>query len=361
MMLARGKTSHRGFSLVELMVAMTIGLIILLALGRLFVGTKKSYNTQDALARMQENGRIAMHLLIRDVRMAGYYGCFDNIDKINSTLNPVGGYDPFLAKFQVEGMEKSSGTWYPSGTTSAKPDPGMKADTDALSLRMLDPSNPISIVQEMPNSSAALYVNPGHGLQANDIIMVTDCQSGDIMQLTNVNASGSSSSGKDELVHQAGNTSPGNSTQKLQKAYSKDAKVMKFVDRIYYVADKDPSGKAIVPTLYRKDNTKAPEPLVEGVESMQVLYGVDTDGDKVPNVYLKAGVAGLQTEGEWSKVKAVRVILLTRTVNGQGTDVNPADYTIDLDSDGTADLTVTKGDRNQRRTFDSSVLLRNRT
>jgi len=360
MMLARRKISHRGFSLVELMVAMTIGLIILLALGRLFVGTKKSYNTQDALARMQENGRIAMHLLIRDVRMAGYYGCFDNIDKINSTLNPVSGYDPFLAKYQVEGMEKSSGTWYPSGTTSAKPDAGMKADTDALSLRMLDASNPISIEQEMPNSSASLFVNAGHGLQTGDIIMVTDCQSGDIMQLTNVNPNGASS-GKDDLVHNAGGGSPGNSTQKLQKPYSKGAKVMKFVDRIYYVADKDPSGKAIVPTLYRKDNMKTPEPLVEGVESMQVLYGVDTDGDKVPNVYLKAGVAGLQTEGEWSKVKAVRVILLTRTIAGQSTDVNPADYTIDLDSDGTADLTVTKGDRNQRRTFDSSVLLRNRT
>jgi len=359
MMLARGKTSDRGFSMVELMVAMTIGLIILLALGRLFVGTKKSYNTQDALARMQENGRIAMHLLIRDVRMAGYYGCFDNIDKINSTLNPVGGYDPFLAKYQIEGMEKSSGTWYPSGTSSAKPDAGMKADTDALSLRMLDTSNPINIEQEMPNSSASLFVNAGHGLQANDVIMVTDCQSGDIMQLTNVNPSGTS--GKDNLVHNAGGSTPGNSTQKLQKPYSKGAKVMKFIDRIYYVADKDPGGKTIVPTLYRKDNTKAPEPLVEGVESMQVLYGVDTDGDKVPNVYLKAGVAGLQTETEWSKVKAVRVILLTRTVNGQGTDVNPADYTIDFDKDGTVDLTVKKGDRNQRRTFDSSVLLRNRT
>jgi hypothetical protein len=57
----------------------------------------------------------------------------------------------------------------------------------------------------------------------------------------------------------------------------------------------------------------------------------------------------------------VRVILLTRTIGGQDTDVNPADYTIDLDKDGTVDVTVTKGDRNQRRTFDSSVSLRNRT
>jgi type IV pilus assembly protein PilW len=351
--------AQRGFSMVELMVALAIGLIVLLALSKLFVGTKKSYNTQDALARVQENGRIAMHLLIRDIRMAGYYGCFDNVDKINSTLNAVGGFNPFLTKYAVEGMEKSSGTWYPSGTTSAKPDAGMKADTDALSIRMLDASNPITIEKEMPNSSASLFVNAGHGLKDNDIIMVTDCQSGDLMQLTNVNPSGSS--GKDDLVHNAGGGSPGNSTQKLQKSYGVGAKVMRFVDRVYYVADKDPGGNTIVPTLYRKENTSAPQPLVEGVESMQVLYGVDTDGDKVPNVYLKAGAAGLQTEAEWSTVKAVRVILLTRTIGGQDTDVNPADYTIDLDKDGTVDVTVTKGDRNQRRTFDSSVSLRNRT
>lgn len=358
MIRARQLIPQRGFSLVELMVAMTIGLIVLLALSQLFVGTKRSYNTQDALARVQENGRIAMHLLIRDIRMAGYYGCFHDVGKINSTLNPGAGFDPFNTKYAVEGMDKSSGTWYPSGVASAKPDPGMKADTDALSIRMLDPSNPITVAQEMPNSSAALFVNAGHGLKANDIIMVTDCQSGDVMQLTNVNASGSS--GKDNLVHNAGGGTPGNSTQKLQKSYGVGATVMRFTNNVYYVADKDPGGNAIVPTLYRKVNTSAPEALVEGIESMQVLYGVDTDGDKVPNVYRKAGAAGLQTEAEWSAVMAVRVILLARTVAGQDTESNPADYTLDLDNDDTVDLTIPKGDRNQRRNFDSSVLLRNR-
>jgi type IV pilus assembly protein PilW len=254
-------------------------------------------------------------------------------------------------------MEKSSGTWYPSGTTSAKPDAGMKADSDALSIRMIDASNPITVQKEMPNSSAVLFVNGGHGLKSGDIIMVTDCQSGDVMQLTNVNDAGS---GKDNLVHNSGGGTPGNTTQKLQKPYGVGAQVMRFASHVYYVADKDPGGNAIVPTLYRKVNTSTPEALVEGIESMQVLYGVDTDGDKTPNVYLKAGVAGLQTEAEWSTVMAVRVILLARTIAGQDTDINPADYTLDLDADGTFDLTVPKGDRNQRRTFDSSVLLRNR-
>jgi len=72
--------TNRGFSLVELMVALTLGLIILSAVSMLFVSSKKTYTSQDRQARLQENSRFAMHFIIKDLRLTGYYGCVDEIN-----------------------------------------------------------------------------------------------------------------------------------------------------------------------------------------------------------------------------------------------------------------------------------------
>jgi len=61
-----------GFSLVELLIAMAVGLIILGAMYGLFTIQSKQLGTQDVVAEMQQNARIAMDIVTRDVRMAGY-------------------------------------------------------------------------------------------------------------------------------------------------------------------------------------------------------------------------------------------------------------------------------------------------
>src|SRR5207247_7593952 len=76
------RQNHRenGFSLVELMVAMTITIIVMAGVIAIFVNSKKAYTNQDRIARVQENGRFAMYYLMRDIRMAGYTGCRNLID-----------------------------------------------------------------------------------------------------------------------------------------------------------------------------------------------------------------------------------------------------------------------------------------
>lgn len=66
------KSIQRGFTLVELMVAMTVGLFISAGVISLFIGTKQSYRTNEGIARLQENGRFAIDYLSRDVRQAGF-------------------------------------------------------------------------------------------------------------------------------------------------------------------------------------------------------------------------------------------------------------------------------------------------
>ena len=335
-----------GFSLVELMIAITLGAIILAAVSMTFVSSKRTYSTQNRLARLQEDARFAVLYLTRDIRMAGYSGCMDDVSNINNTLN-VSNF-VFDTSVAMEGIEKVSGagTWYPSGDVSLPAN--MKEGTDAILIRMADSSGSVSISKPMPNVSAELNVSTAFGLKEDDIIVLSDCASADVMQITAVQTS------SNKIQHNAGGSSPGNSTQKLSKSYSPPAaKVMKFVSRLYYV--KDAVGAA-PPTLYRRDNLGAEQPLVENIEDFQITYGVDTDAtDGIPNVYLRAGEAGLQTAAEWARVKSVRFGILVRTPNDKDVDVDiHTDYNINGKT-----FTVAAGDKFQRRVFTTTVQARN--
>jgi len=68
-------SAARGFSLVELMIALLIGLIIAIGVVQIFSATRATYQLDESLARAQENGRFALEFLSQDVRHAGYAGC----------------------------------------------------------------------------------------------------------------------------------------------------------------------------------------------------------------------------------------------------------------------------------------------
>ena len=72
----------RGFSMVELMVALVITLILLAGIGQIFLSSKKSFVIQNNLARIQENGRYAMDVVASDLRRAGYWGGNADINTI---------------------------------------------------------------------------------------------------------------------------------------------------------------------------------------------------------------------------------------------------------------------------------------
>jgi type IV pilus assembly protein PilW len=63
---------QRGFTLIELMVAVTIGLLLTIVVANLFIGTRATYQTTDEISRMQENIRFAYQLLSRTIHIAGY-------------------------------------------------------------------------------------------------------------------------------------------------------------------------------------------------------------------------------------------------------------------------------------------------
>lgn len=69
------KTKQPGYTLIELMIAMLVGVFLISGAMQIFISTKQSNRMQENLSRLQENGRFAMEYLERDIRMTGYWGC----------------------------------------------------------------------------------------------------------------------------------------------------------------------------------------------------------------------------------------------------------------------------------------------
>jgi type IV pilus assembly protein PilW len=108
---------QRGMSLVEMMIAMTIGLVITIVIANLFVGTKQTYRTQDDLSRIQENTRFAFQVIGRLTRQAGYRADWNRtIDLVFAGLSPIDGTnatgvnssDTLIVRFQGSGLGTSS-------------------------------------------------------------------------------------------------------------------------------------------------------------------------------------------------------------------------------------------------------------
>lgn len=327
--------STRGLSLVELMVAITVGLMVLAAVSTIFVNSRASYVTQESMARLQESARFAMHFLSKDLRMAGYYGCVHDLQNINSTLSGGGGA-PFDFTVAIEGIEGNTTSLYPSGYTVAFPTSGTavasqyegcpnyvggKCDaTDAVAVRLAAQSDSVDIVNDMPNTAAAMFVNENNGLSVGDVIMVSDCSSADILQITNMQQ-GPAGSGTQAVVHNSGSTgpTPGNETQQLSRPYGPGAQITKFVQRIYYIG----TGQSGYPALYRMNiDGTGREELVEGVANMQVIFGVATAGDRTPRTYLPADAPDLGlSKPNWSRVVSTRIALTSISTTPQAQDL----------------------------------------
>ena len=384
--------TSRGFSLVEMMVAIVIGLILLAGVSSVMVSTKRTYNTQDSLGRLQENARIAMVILERALRNAGYIGCSISKSNITNVLDPAGAnYSDFDygVNTLMEGSE-SGGDFEPSGTTisAALGTVVPRPNTDLFVVRGASTDETFKIQKKAVNESAALQISTGSNLKKGEILIVSDCSSTDIFQ---VSKDASTSGGFDQITHNSGAGDPGNDPNrvltggaKLSKIYGDDAKLMKFQSTVYYIG----TGKSGEPALFRRriaanaagNSTTINEELVEGIENLQVLYGEDTNGDRIPDAWHKAldpSSGDPDRVINWDNIVAVRFGIIARALANLNADRRTANRNLDtkqldIDGDGTPDFTgsettsttsdtgVTLKDRlYDRRMFRTTVLLRN--
>ncbi len=340
--------SQRGLSLVELLIAAAVGLILLGGVYKLFVSSSDTYSMDEQLARVQENGRFALDFITRDLRMAGFRGCAGTEGNLDCILNgDCTGFNYAFDQYIGGSEADSPTTWTPAldaGLTSPL------GGSDVITVRGIAAGN-IPITTDMPSTSATMFVPAATtGIAVGDIMMVSDCKEVRVFQVTHYNVSG----GAGNVEHNSGATEvPGNSVAGLGYEFPPGAEVFNISTTTYYVRNLDAGGNVTEPTLYRKVGIQAAEAIVEGVENIQIRYGLDSTGDGGVNTYDTAD--NIEAAGTWNQVVAVRLFLLVRSPNdvlhGE-LDALPANYAVF----GLAN----PGDRRLRMVYSTTIGLRNR-
>lgn len=96
----RSGTNQLGLTLVELMIAMTLGLLVLLAISSIYIGSRQTFRLQDDNARLQETGRYALEVMGRSIRQGGFW---------NMPINPVATATAFVGT-PITGVNAASPT-----------------------------------------------------------------------------------------------------------------------------------------------------------------------------------------------------------------------------------------------------------
>lgn len=330
------RMTQRGFSIVELMVAMTLSLILMAGALSILYSSKLSYNENDRLARLQEAGRAAMELLLRDARSAGYGGCARDSYFTNKVNNSTGLLENF--REPAFGYESSGGAWVPSRDTTVIPTatPG----SDILVLRGSRQGLPVfRLNTPVLNATADIVVvrPPGATVPVNQPMLISDC-----ISTTVFNVSGFVPGGGNATIAHAG----GNVDTSLGHTFQLGAQVIPVRTVVYFVDD--PAGTG--PALWQKVGTDNAQLMIEGVENMQLLYGVDINADFVVDNYVKANAVT-----DWTQVVAINIALLIRTQDETNPDRDTRQYTM-LDEPALGPF----NDRRQRSLFVTTVTLRNR-
>ncbi len=323
---------QRGISLVELMIAILLGMILTAGILQIVLANKSTYRVNEGLSRMQENVRFAQQLLARDIRMVGYTGCASGADfPVLNVLNPPAD-SQYNMGVGLTGHQYSGSSWSDAVPTAISGT--IDTASDALSMEMLVGAG-TRLAEEMPNTSADLKVVSPSAVSDFDILFVSDCTRGAVFQVTNVTTG--SSSGRDNLVHNTGVGSPGNAQKELtddNQPFGTDASIWQLTSLTYYIAPSAVTNNRgeTVNALWRLEVGQARE-LVRGVESMRLWYGVDVNDDGVPNRYVRAADVS-----DWGAVIAVRVQLTVNSVDDVASD----------------------GDGRIRQTFTQTIKIRNR-
>ena len=357
--------ASQGFSLVELMVAALLSLIILIGVVQIFLSNKHTYNAQEGLSRVQETGRFALTFLGEPIRWAGYTGC-GNLERITvrniawDTTNDAPLAPNFGFAEAIVGYENGGGWTAPTGTTVVR-----VAGTDVFEVQGMDPGS-LTLLGNLAADNANIQIEQA-SFAAGEALFITDCQNADLFCATNVSQGGGkttiahASNCNEEWSETGGVVTKLGGTNRLSKAYQDDASVARFITATYFIGvDTSLPAADQVPTLYSQINGAAPQELVEGVRDMQLLFGVDSNGDdRIVDQYLAADNGYFGTADNWGQVVSVRVGIIAESP----TDALAEDITVAYQMPIAANATVSPANQssvtynvaNQTATFTSDL------
>lgn len=255
---------QRGFSLIELMIAVTLGLLILLAVTNIFISSRQSFRTQEGMAQIQETGRLLNYLVYPYIRLAGYLP------------NPITQTNPVLIYAGNDTAVRGENNV--TGTTT------LKANTDTITVRYRGQDNFAGTAADGSITNCT-SVGGAAGVRASDLVVST-----------------------------------------------------------FYVGPASNGISSLFCSVSVAGSTPDVQPLLQGVQDMQILYGVGaaaaSTGDRVTQRYYTANDVP-----NWGAVTSVQM-----TITADSTEVVSGNQTVAGASNA----------GRLRRTFTATLQIRNR-
>ncbi|MCC5826460.1 prepilin-type N-terminal cleavage/methylation domain-containing protein [Alkalimonas sp.] len=200
--------SQSGLTLVELMIAMLLGLILVGGVTGVFLSAQQTYRVNDSLNRMQDGFRVGFQLLTRDIRNAGSSGCTNN----GRVVNVLAG-NAWWADWGGSNFIAYDGDATHPGVAFGDAIGDRVQGTSAIQMMysLSDGDEAIAIEHVPSGVNASFRIAPGANIAQGDIIMVCDQSQSTIFQVSNITGSGGTN-----VIHNTGGTvSPGNCTNRL--------------------------------------------------------------------------------------------------------------------------------------------------
>jgi type IV pilus assembly protein PilW len=245
-----------GFTLIELMVAIVLSLFLMIGLISLLVSTVNSRSELDKTGRQIENGRYALQLLSEDIQMAGFVGASSS-----TTFATVA---PVACPTNVAALGYFAMT-SPGTSTVPLPIYGLNSTPACISNVM---AGTAMLVLTRVNTNV---VSPAAAVATEAYLQVSTCAN-------------------DTLPFAAASGASAASFPLMQKncLSSNLAPLRKIMQRVYFVSTCNACGTDTIPTLKLAEYLNGEmviTPLVEGIENLQLDYGVDMDGNGSPDCY----------------------------------------------------------------------------
>lgn len=331
---------QRGLTLIEFMVSVTIGLLMVAAIATLIADQSGNRAEVDRSGRMIENGRYAVRTLADDLQLSGYWG---ELNGVPTTAVLAALPDPCslaLADIEAASQLHVQGLNNPPAASVPGCIEDQLAGTDILVVRHADPQ-----VSDFGTLTAGqVYIQTG--LNAASSAFFAAVGVGDASAVTN------------------GATFP-----LVKKDKVSTANVRRFLVRIYYIASCSVEsggscaagdGGNPIPTLKMIElnhaagaiEWAAPVTISEGIENMQIDYGVDTNSDGAPDGDDVDG--SLIGVANWPNVMAVKIHLLARSLDRSPGFVDDKSYVL-----GVGGAVATTNTGYKRHVFVQSVRMVN--
>lgn len=344
----RSQHKQQGFSLVELLVAMAIGLVFMAGVVKVYVSTSDAYRKQHALAEVQNNGRFVINFLQNAIMAADYRGCVATSSSLSNDLNNSTAYQYNFAQSLSGNESTGAGSWTPA-LDAAMTSP--LSGNDAITVRGAS-DFPVPIQAAMTTTSDALSVDASTGFTTGNILMVSNCAGNvDIFQVSGTALSGSTTR---LLQHTTGGSNPGNATPSFTAVYDTTSYVSPVSTTGIFLRTNSRGINSLYVVQPSISGSTSPVELAEGVDGMQILYGVRPSGSTTNDATLYLTAKEVDASSLWDNVVMVRVAVLVSSPEPAGKVADNKTYDV---------LGVNYGpytDARARRVFTATITLRNR-